>query len=68
MRGASQEPTDISLDALLRTLEKHYAYHAAWIFRANGIPEPARLPEPALQESPASVEVPRRQPDPAISE
>ena len=64
----SQEPTDISLDVLLRTLERRYAYHAAWLFRANRIPEPPRLPEPALPESTAGVDVPPRQPDPAISE
>lgn len=62
----SQEPTDISLDSLLRTLERHYSSRAAWLFRANGIPEPPRLPEPALPESPAKVEAPPRQPDPAI--
>jgi hypothetical protein len=44
----SQEPTDISLDALFRALERHYALHAAPIFRENGIPEPPRLPDPAL--------------------
>jgi hypothetical protein len=49
----SQQPKDISLDVLLRTLERRYAYHAAWLFRANGIPEPPRLPEPALPESTA---------------
>jgi hypothetical protein len=64
----SQEPTDISLDALLRKLERHYAHHAAWLFRAYGIPEPTRLPDPAQPESPATVDVPPRQPDPAISE
>ena len=33
----SQEPTDISLDVLLRTLERHYAYHAAWLaIRSRG--------------------------------
>jgi hypothetical protein len=64
----SQEPTDISLDALLRMLERHYAYHAAWLFRANRIPEPPRLPKPALLESTARVDDPPRQPDPAISE
>jgi hypothetical protein len=53
---------------LLRTLERHYTYHAARVFRANRIPEPPRLPEPALPESPARVDVPPRQPDPAISE
>src|SRR5665213_2875298 len=45
-----QEPADISLDSLLRALERHYALHAAPIFRANGIPEPPRLPDPALPE------------------
>jgi hypothetical protein len=63
----SQEPTDISLDVLLRTLERHYVYHAAWLFRANRIPEPPQLPELALPESTARVDVPPRQPDPAIS-
>jgi hypothetical protein len=63
----SQEPTDISLVALLRMLELHYAYHAAWLFRANGIPEPPRLPEPMGPESPATVDVPC-EPDRAISE
>jgi hypothetical protein len=62
-----QEPTDISLDALLRTLERHYAYHAAWLFRANRIPEPPRLPEQALPESAARVDVAPLQLDPAIS-
>jgi hypothetical protein len=47
----SQEPTDISLDALLRALELHYALHAAPILRANGIPEPPRLPDPALAKT-----------------
>jgi hypothetical protein len=64
----SREPTDISLDALLRALERHYAYHAAWLFRANGISEPPRLPEPAVPGSPASVDIPSRQSDPATSE
>ena len=64
----SQEPTDISLDALLRTLELHYSRRAAGLFRANGIREPPRLPDPARPESPASVDVPPRPPDPAISE
>jgi hypothetical protein len=63
----SHEPTDISLDALLRTLERHYAYHAAWLFRANRIPEPPRLPEQALPESAARVDVAPLHPDPAIS-
>jgi hypothetical protein len=63
----SQEPTDISLDVLLRTLERHYAYHAAWFFRANRIPEPLRLPEQAVAESAAAVDVAPLQPDPAIS-
>jgi hypothetical protein len=57
-----QEPTDIFLNALLRTLELHYAHHAARLFRANGIPEPPRLPDPARPESPARVDVPPRQP------
>jgi hypothetical protein len=60
----SQKPTDISLDVLLRTLERRYAYHAARLFRAHKIPEPPRLPEPALPEPMARVDVPRRQPDP----
>jgi hypothetical protein len=64
----SQEPTDTSLDALLRTLEQHYAYHAAWLFRANRIPEPPRLPEQLLPEAAARIDVLPRQPDPAISE
>jgi hypothetical protein len=59
----SQEPTDISVDALLRTLERRYTYHAARLFRANRIPEPPRLLEPMLPESPARVDVPPRQPD-----
>ena len=63
----SQAPTDVSLDVLLRTLERHYAYHAAWLFRVNGIPEPPRLPDPARPESPAGVDVPPRQTDPDIS-
>jgi hypothetical protein len=49
----SQEPTDISVDALLRVLERHYALHGAELFRANGIPEPPRLPDPALPETSA---------------
>jgi len=49
-----QEPADISLDSLLRALERHYALHAAPIFRANGIPEPPRLPDPALPEPAAN--------------
>jgi PilZ domain len=56
----SQEPTDISVDALLRVLERHYIRHAARFFRSNGIPEPPRLPGP-----PARADVPPRQPDPA---
>ena len=64
----SQEPADVSLDALLRTLERHYAYRAAELFRAKGIPEPPRLPDPARPESPAGAEGPPRQPDPSISE
>jgi hypothetical protein len=64
----SQEPTDISLDALLRMLERHYAYHAAWLFRANRIPEPLRLPKPTLLDSTAGADVPPRQPDPVILE
>jgi hypothetical protein len=55
----SQEPTHISVDSLLRTLERHYAYHAARLFRANRIPEPPRLAEPVLPESPARKDVPR---------
>jgi hypothetical protein len=49
----SQEPTDISLDALFRALERHYAFHAAELFRANGIPEPPRLPDQVLPETSA---------------
>jgi hypothetical protein len=64
----SQEPTDISLDALLRTLELHYAYRAAGLFRANGIPEPPRLPDPTRPEPPAGIDVPPQPSDPAISE
>ena len=64
----SQEPTDISLDSLLRTLEQHYGSQAAWLFRANGIPEPPRLPDPALREPPANVGAPPREPDPTITE
>jgi hypothetical protein len=52
-----QEPTDVSLDALLRTLELYYAYHAAGLLRANGIPEPLRLPDAARPESLARVDV-----------
>jgi hypothetical protein len=51
----SQEPTDSALDALLRKLERHYVNHAAWLFQAYGIPEPLRLPEPALPESGAAL-------------
>ena len=64
----SQEPTDISMDSLLRMLERHYAYHAARLFRANRIPEPRRLAEPARPEPSVGMDVPPRQPDPAISE
>jgi hypothetical protein len=64
----SQEPSEISLDAVLRKLERHYAYHAAWLFRANRIPEPPRLPESGLLESAAGEDVPPHRPDPAISE
>ena len=55
----SQEPTDSSLDVLLRKLERRYAYHAARLFRAYKIPEPPRLPEPALPESTVRVDVRR---------
>jgi len=51
----TQEPADIALDALLRALERHYALHAGPIFRVNGIPEPARLADPALPESAADA-------------
>jgi hypothetical protein len=57
-------PTDISEDALLRRLEREYAYHAGWLLRAHRIPEPARLPEPRRLEAPARVNLPPRQPDP----
>jgi hypothetical protein len=63
----SQKLTDITLDELLRTLERHYAHHAAWHFRANGIPEPTRLPEPSLPEPAVRVDEPR-QPEPATPE
>ena len=64
----SHERIDASLDALLRMLERHYAYRAAELFRANGIPEPPRLPNPALPETPAKAAIPRCRPDPDISE
>jgi histidinol-phosphate/aromatic aminotransferase/cobyric acid decarboxylase-like protein len=51
----SQEPTDSALDALLRRLERHYVSHAARLFRAYGIPEPLRLPDPSLPESGAAL-------------
>jgi hypothetical protein len=54
----AQEFPDTSEETLLRTLERYYVKHAGWLFRANGIPEPARLPEPAPTESFASVVVP----------
>jgi len=36
---------DATEDTLLRALERRYVRYAAWLFRANGIPEPARLRE-----------------------
>jgi hypothetical protein len=36
---------DLNEETLLRRLERRYARVASRIFRANGIPEPARLPE-----------------------
>jgi hypothetical protein len=56
----SQELTDSALDPLLRRLEQHYVSHAAWLFRAYGIPEPPRLPEPALPESGAALKAKAR--------
>jgi hypothetical protein len=38
---------DATEDTLLRALERRYMHYAAWLFRANGIPEPARLPDSA---------------------
>jgi hypothetical protein len=64
----SHEPADVYLDALLRKLERHYANRAAGLFQANGIPEPPRLPDPALPESSPKAAIPPRPPDPAISE
>jgi hypothetical protein len=59
---------DTSVETLLRTLEQHYAKLAARLFRANRIPEPARLPEPTRPESLARVNVPSRQLDATIPE
>jgi hypothetical protein len=42
----AEEVPDTSLEGLLRKLERHYVKHAAGLFRAYKIPEPARLPEP----------------------
>ncbi len=36
---------DATEDTLFRALERRYVRYAAWLFRANGIPEPVRLPE-----------------------
>jgi hypothetical protein len=51
----AEEFPDTSLETLLRKLERHYLKHAARLFRAYKIPEPARLPEPTPPESPARV-------------
>lgn len=64
----SQKPTDISLDALLRTLEQHYANRAAGLFRANGIPEPPRLPDPTQPEPAAGIDGLPRSSDAGTSE
>jgi hypothetical protein len=42
---------DPNEETLLRTLERRYARFASRMFRANGIPEPARLPEPTQPEA-----------------
>ena len=34
--------------ALLRTLERRYVSFAGRLFKAHGIPEPPRLPDPTL--------------------
>lgn len=36
---------------LLRTLERRYVSFAGRLFKAHGIPEPARLQDPTLSES-----------------
>lgn len=36
---------------LLRTLERRYVRFAGRLFKAHGIPEPARLQDPKLPES-----------------
>ena len=40
-----EKSPDATEDTLLRALERRYMRYAAWLFRANGIPEPARLPD-----------------------
>src|SRR5260221_9402522 len=47
-RAANYEkeaPDATEEDTLLRALERRYVRYAAWLFRANGITEPARLPK-----------------------
>jgi hypothetical protein len=43
-----KESPDATEDTLLRALERRYVRYAAWLFRANGITEPARLPSRPL--------------------
>lgn len=42
---------DPNEETVLRMLERRYARFASRIFRANGIPEPVRLPEPTEPEA-----------------
>jgi hypothetical protein len=45
------DEAEATKEALLRTLERRYASFAARLFKAHGIPEPARLTKPTLSES-----------------
>ena len=57
-----QEFTDAAEETLLHTLQRRYAYLAAWLLRLNRAPEPARLPEPVRLLAPPRTPVPPRQP------
>lgn len=59
-----QQLFDAAEESLFRTLQRRYAYLAAWLLRLNRMPEPARPPDPIRTDTPSRVHTPTRQPQP----
>ncbi|MDI1264940.1 MAG: hypothetical protein PS018_16940 [bacterium] len=59
-----QHILDAEEESLLRTLQRRYAYLAAWLLRLNRVPEPPRPPDPIRTDSPSRTHIPTRQPLP----